>query len=236
MKNKKNIVMISILVILIVIGICIFLFSNKNLSSSNKTSNNTGTAVKNKITGNSKILVTYFSLPETNNPNNMSDEEENSAIVVDGEVLGNVQYMAKLISDKTGGDIYRIEPVNAYTTNHQKLVSQARQEQNDNARPEIKDKISNFDDYDTIFIGYPIWWGDMPQILYTFLESYDFSGKNIYIFSSHGGSGLAGTEDTISDKLKNATVNTNALSISRDNMNSAPNEVDAWLKDLKINN
>lgn len=233
--NKKTIgiVILAVLIVLVVIGI--YLSKNNNNSSSNNgDSSQTGNAVENKVTGDSKMLVAYFSLPETSNPNNMSTEEENSAIVVDGEVLGNVQYMAKLISDNTGSDIYRIEPKIPYTTNHDDLVDQASKEQEEDARPEIKDTINNFSDYDTIFIGYPIWWGDMPQIIYTFLESYDFTDKNVYIFSSHGGSGLAGTPSTIKSKLSKAKVNTDAITISRNNMEDAPDEVKSWLNKLGI--
>lgn len=72
----------------------------------------------------------------------------------------------------------------------------------------------------------------MPQILYTFLESYNFSNKNIYIFSSHGGSGLAGTPNIIKSKLGSANVNTNALTISRDSIEEAPNEINEWLRNI----
>ena len=163
----------------------------------------------------------------------MTREEDNSAIVVDGVVYGNVQYMAKIISEKTDSDIYRIEPKTPYTTNHSELVNLAKEEQEKNSRPEIKDSINNFEQYDNIYIGYPIWWSDLPQILYTFLESYDFEGKNIYIFSSHGGSGIAGTHTTIKNKLSSADVNTNYLSISRNDMESTITEVEKWLDELR---
>lgn len=199
-------------------------------------SSKTGTSVKNKISTEGKSLVVYFSLPETNDPNNMSTEEENSAIVVDGVVYGNVQYMAKVISEKTNSDIFRIEPKTPYTTNHTDLVNQAKKEQTTNTRPEIKDTIKNFEQYDTIYIGYPIWWSDMPMIIYNFLKSYDFSNKNIYIFSSHGGSEIAGTDFKIKDILSNANVNTNYLSISRNSMETTPTKVDSWLQKLGIIN
>lgn len=182
-----------------------------------------------------KSLVVYFSVPETDDPNKkMTTEEENSAIVVDGKVLGNTQYAAMLIAENTGAEIYRIEPKTPYTTNHSDLVSQAKEEQNGNVRPEIKNKISNFDDYDIIYVGYPIWWSDMPQIMYTFFELYDFSGKTVIPFSTHGGSGLAGTVSTIKNKLKDANVESNAFTISRNNMEQAPTEIKSWLKEINM--
>lgn len=91
-----------------------------------------------------KSLVVYFSVPETDDPNKkMITEEENSAIVVDGKVLGNTQYAAMLIAENTGGDLYRIEPKTPYTTNHRDLVDLAKEKQNKDVHPEIKNKIQN---------------------------------------------------------------------------------------------
>lgn len=91
-----------------------------------------------------KSLVVYFSVPETDDPNKkMTTEEENSAIVVDGKVLGNTQYAAMLIAENTGGDLYRIEPKTPYTTNHRDLVDLAKEKQNKDVHPEIKNKIQN---------------------------------------------------------------------------------------------
>jgi flavodoxin len=148
--------------------------------------------------------------------------------------LGNTQYIAMLINEKVGGEIYRIEPKIPYTTDHKKLIEQATEEQNNNARPEINYKISNFDDYDVIYIGYPIWRSDMPQILYTFLELYDFKGKTVIPFSTHGGSGLAGTVNTIKNKLTEATVVENAFTMSRNDIEKAPEEVEEWLRKINL--
>lgn len=137
-----------------------------------------------------------------------------------------------LIKDFTGADIYRIEPKTPYTTNHSDLVSIAKEEQNKNVRPEIKNKINNFDDYDIIYVGYPIWWSDMPQIMYTFFELYDFNEKTVIPFSTHGGSGLAGTISTIKNKLTKANVEDNAFTMSRDDMEQAPKEIKSWLEEI----
>ena len=165
--NKKITIGI-IIAILLIGGFGYLLFSNKaSLNSSTETKQpeeeikvGDGNSGLNK--DGKKSLVVYFSVPETDDPNKkMTTEEENSAIVVDGKVLGNTEYAAKLIKDYTGADIYRIEPKNPYTTNHSDLVSLAKEEQEKDVRPEIKAKISNFDDYDIIYVGYPIWWGAM---------------------------------------------------------------------------
>lgn len=197
---------------------------NTNTTTTESESNET------KVSNNGKTLIAYFSLPETR-----GDAEEDSTVTVNGERLGNTQYVANLIQEHTGADIFRIEAVKQYnTSDHQALIDDAKEEQNNDARPEIKNKINNFEDYDTIFIGYPIWWSDLPQILYTFLESYDFTGKNVYLFSTNGGSGLSVTVSTITNKLSGANVNSNAFKLHRNSMEDAPEEVETWLKEINI--
>ena len=181
--------------------------------------------------GESKVLVAYFSMPETTNPNNMTTEEANSTVVINGEVLGNTQYMAQVIQRTTNADIYRIEPQNPYPTDHTTLVAQAREEQDQDTRPAIKDAISDFDSYDTVFIGYPIWWSDLPQILYTFFDTYDFSGKTVIPFSTHGGSSFAGTPATI-QSLEPGAKMLDGLTISRNNIQDAEQEIVSWVNGL----
>ena len=178
-----------------------------------------------------KVLVAYFSMPETTNPNNMTTEEDNSTVVINGEVLGNTQYMAQVIQRTTNADIYRIEPQNPYPTDHTTLVAQAREEQDQDTRPAIKDSIANFDSYDTVFIGYPIWWSDLPQILYTFFDTYDFSGKTVIPFSTHGGSSFAGTPATI-QRLEPGATMLDGLTISRNNIQDAEQEIITWANGL----
>lgn len=216
--NKKIIIGIILVIVIIAIVVGVIIINNSN--SSNETYS----------TDIGKTLVTYFSLPETT-----GEAMEDSTITVNGVTLGNTQYVANLIQEHTGADIFRIEPVKEYNvSDHQALIDDAKEEQNNNTRPEIKDTIDNFNDYDTIFIGYPIWWSDLPQILYTFLESYDFSGKNVYLFSTNGGSGLSGTVSTITDKLSSANVNSNAFKLYRENMEEAPGELETWLKEIGV--
>lgn len=177
-----------------------------------------------------KSLIVYFSMPETDNPHNMTRDEANSTVVIDGKVLGNTQYVAQLIQEMTGGDIFRILPQKPYPTDHRTLVDLAREEQEQDARPAIAGKIKAPEAYDTIFIGYPNWWGDMPMILYSFLEQYDFSGKTLVPFCTHGGSGFSRTIRTIQDKQPGATVIRNGYSLSRSRMERAPSGVAEWLK------
>ena len=185
-------------------------------------------------TGKSRILVTYFSMPETTNPNNMTTEEDNSVVVINGQVLGNTQYMAQVIQETTGADIFRIEPVTPYPTDHSTLVSLASQEQSGSARPAIQGRVNNMDDYDVIFVGYPIWWSDMPMIMYTYCEQYDLSGKTVIPFSTHGGSSFAGTPTTI-QRLEPEAKMLDGLTISRNNIQDARQQIVDWVNGLALN-
>ena len=93
-----------------------------------------------------------------------------------------------------------------YPTTYNELTEYAKKEQAENARPELLGAVDNWSDYDTVYLGYPIWWGDMPMIVYSFLESYDMSGKTIIPFCTHEGSGISGTTEKIKNTCPNAIV------------------------------
>ena len=137
---------------------------------------------------NSKVLVAYFSRPGENyNVGTVSE--------------GNTAKLAKEIASQTGGDIFEIKPVHPYPSDYREMLAIAQQEAAEDARPEIAGTVENMAGYDTVYIGYPIWNGDLPKIVVNFLESYDFTGKTVYPFCTHEGSGLAGTVDTISSLI-----------------------------------
>lgn len=124
-----------------------------------------------------------------------------------------------------------METEEEYTDNYNDLLDIAQEEKNENARPALKTQIDNIDEYDTIFLGYPIWWGDMPMALYTFLDEYDLSGKTIALFTTSGGSGLSGTPSDIEDEEPNATV-TEGLSIMDGNVENSQDDVNEWLSEI----
>lgn len=217
--------------------------SNKNQSNNSTPQSKPSSSEQSKISSppaeasaankdGKKTLVVYFSMPETTNPNHMNQEEANSTVVINGEVLGNTQYVAYLLQKNTGADIFRIEPKTPYPTNHKTLVDLAKAEQNKKARPELAATIQNLGQYDVIFLGYPNWWGDMPMILYSFLESYNLSGKTIIPFSTHGGSGFSNTINTITTLQPNASVVKSGFTVSRDTVQNCADDVAAWVKAL----
>ena len=186
----------------------------------NKVENN----INQNMEKSDKILIAYFS---------RADENYNVGTVS----VGNTEIMAGFIKDYLGdrADTFKIEEVNSYPSSYEECKTRATEELNSNARPEFKSAISlNIDNYDTIFIGYPIWWGDVPMIINTFLEKYDFSGKTIIPFNTHEGSGNAGTFSSIKSKMSSSKVNTNGLAIrgTEARKESSRDTVDNWLKGL----
>lgn len=199
-----------------------------NVSDSGSTQDNTDTAAQGTA-GGGNILIAYFSVPETDGVDTVSGA---SRVAVDGEVLGNNEYIAQMIQEEVGGDLFPIETVQEYPGTHDALLEFAYNEKQEDARPELATQIENFDTYDTVFLGYPNWNADLPMPLYTFLESYDFSGKTIIPFTTHGGSGFSGTIRTIESLQPDANVIEDGLSISRRNVPDARQEVADWTAGL----
>lgn len=181
----------------------------------------------------SNVLIAYFSVPEDVDTEGIDANAGASIVVRDGQVMGNLEYMANVIQQTIGGDLFRIETVEEYPLDHEPLVDQAAEEQDEEARPELSTQIENPDQYDTILLGYPNWWGDMPMALYTFLEEYDFSGKTIIPFTAHGGSGFSDTVDTIAELQPDAEVSEEGLSISRNDVADAREEISSWAQGLE---
>lgn len=140
-----------------------------------------------------KVLVAYFS--------RVGNEYSVGSIT-----KGNTAIIADIIAEATDAKLFEIKPVKPYPTDYDECTKVASREKATKVRPEIVGKVENFQDYDTIFIGYPIWWGDMPMVVYTFLESYDFSGKKIVPFCTHGGSGLSSTDQAITLACPNSKI------------------------------
>lgn len=179
---------------------------------------------------NHKVLIAYFSEPL---PDGVDASTSASRLVVDGDVYGSVQYIATQIQENTGGDMVRIQTATPYPDNFDDLADQANQERQNDVHPALSTNIENFDDYDVVFVGYPIWWYQMPMAMYSFFDKYDFSGKTLIPFSTHGGSGWSGTLNVISQLEPNATI-VNGFSISRESAAGAAGNVRTWLQQINM--
>lgn len=173
-----------------------------------------------------KVLVVYFSVPETDGVDASSGA---SRVIADGKLQGNTQYAASVIQQLTGGKLFEIKTVHTYPGSHQELIDVAKKENEDNARPKLATHITDLNDYDVVFIGFPNWWYDMPMPLYTFFDEYDFSGKTIVPFCTHGGSRFSQAVQTIRKLEKEATV-LDGYAISRDRVGESKPNVLNWLK------
>ena len=208
--NKKIIILIVAIIIILVGGLGFwFMSSNK---SETKTSNNNE---KSKVTKNEndnetssvKVAIIYFS------------------------ATGTTRRVADLIENATGGDSIEIEPKYEYTDddlNYNKDNSRANKEQNDSkARPEIQNNIET-DSYDVIYLGYPIWWGDVPKIILTFLDTNDLSGKKVIPFCTSGSSGIEESLNT----LKNYNKDINWTDGKRFSSSTTQDEINEWVNSI----
>lgn len=167
-----------------------------------------------------KILIVYFSRTGYNYPNQWLE-------------IGHTARVAGYIADLTGGERFEIIPVVPYPDNYQETVAIAREEYDNNARPAIQNKIENIDEYDTIFIGGPVWHGAMPMIIRTFYESYDLTDKTLVPFTTHAGSGLGDCERLARSYYPANTI-LNGLAVQGTNSANARGDVEAWLKRIGI--
>lgn len=205
--NKKVIVLIIAILLIAsgVLGYFIINSTNSNKLNNQKTSSNTNlNSSKIEENDTENVAVVYFS------------------------ATGTTKTVAQYIKDALNADIFEIIPKEKYSSedlNWNNNNSRSTKEQNDkNARPEIANNI-NVSSYDVIFIGYPIWWGDTPRIIQTFMETHELSGKTMIPFCTSGGTGISTSEKT----LKSYTgINW----ISGKRLGTSKNDVTNWVKSL----
>ena len=168
-------------------------------------------------------------------PTTEQDNDNAKALVAYFSATGNTETVAKQLQAVLDADGYEIVPEEPYTAddlNYNKDDCRANKEQNDStARPAIAGSVENMDDYDVVFIGYPIWWGKAPKIIDTFLESYDFSGKTIVPFCTSGSSGIAGSLNEIQSAAPNANWETGR----RFSANATETDLQDWGNGLERN-
>ena len=207
-------------------------FAQNKVVSTHSTGSGTGAT-----TAKSKTLVVYYS---------RTDENYSVGNITEGNTAVIAKMIAKALRQAQGADttdIYEIKTAKPYPKNYKECTDVAKKEQRENARPamvvepvETQGGPLDLSAYDTIFLGYPIWWGDLPMCVYTWLEANDLSGKKIVPFCTHEGSGLSGTPSSLKAKLKGATVEQNALAVrgttAQNKRTDAQKSVDAWLKKI----
>lgn len=173
----------------------------------------------------SKILVAYFSWAD----NAMLEGEVD--VVASPSVLppGNVQQLAGWVQEQTDGELFSIQVTEPYSSDWDECLDRANQERDENARPELATSVENMDNYDIVFLGYPNWWYGAPMAVLSFLESYDFTGKQVYLFCSHGTGGLASSVEAITASLPGVNISDNIFDCYEENAASSEQAVLDWL-------
>lgn len=143
--------------------------------------------------------------------------------------IGNTEVAAKLIQSKTGADMFRLVPLVSYSEDYNKCIEQAKDDQRRGARPEPTAYPDSIEQYDTIYLGYPNYWGTMPMCVFTFLEHFDFSGKTIRPFCTHEGSGMGSSIGDIKKLCPDAKVG-EGLAIHGAKADKSGADIDKWLK------
>ncbi len=180
-----------------------------------------------------KVLIAYFSrVGNVENEDNVDAASSASVQVIGGRHEGNTKLIADMIHEETGGDLFFIEVEDKYQTDdYDGFVDAAQEEGSRGARPKLASHVEDMESYDTIYLGFPNWWYDMPMAMYTFLEEYDLSGKTIIPFCTSGGSGFSDTIASIKEAQPKANV-AEGLHIYQDDVTSAGEQVREWLNSL----
>lgn len=197
---------------------------NSQVDGQEENSEASGTAAN----GDSNILVAYFSWAD-----NAILEEDVDAVTSPSVIApGNVQELAGWVQEQTGGDLFSIRVAEPYSSDWDECLSRANDERGEDARPELVENVENLDQYDTIFLGYPNWWYGVPMALLSFLEENDLSGKQVYLFCSHGTGGLADSVDIIEEAIPNAEISDNVFDCYEEDASSSQDEIQSWLGEL----
>ena len=153
---------------------------------------------------------------------------------------GNTHILADMIAEEIpGADVFEIKTVKEYAADYRACTEEAKAEKAQDARPQLATKITNFQDYDIVFLGYPIWWSDLPMPVYTFMESYDWQGKKVIPFCTSAGDVMTGLEDRVIPRYaKGAQVKLPGLGLSGKRVQQEPEgvrpQVKKWLNELEM--
>lgn len=178
--------------------------------------------------GNSDILVAYFSWAE----NAILEGEVDAVASPSVLVPGNVQQLAGWVQEETGGNLFSIRVTEPYPSDWDDCLERANQERGDNARPALQERVENLDQYDTVFLGYPNWWYGVPMALLSFLEENDLSGKQVYLFCSHGTGGLASSVDIITEAVPEAMISDTIFDCYEEEASSSEEAIKNWVAEL----
>ena len=181
-----------------------------------------------------RILIAYFTWADNTvveNPDAVDVDATTSASVL---VPGNAAKIAGWIQAEVGGDLFSIVVSEPYSSDYDECLDRAADEKADNARPELASHVSGMEDYDIVFLGFPNWWYTLPMAVLSFVEEYDFSGKTIVPFCTHGTGGLANTIQDLTAALPADAVILDPIGVYRPEVDSSRPAVQEWLAGLNL--
>lgn len=167
----------------------------------------------------SNKLVAFYSRADENYVNGIIKELD----------VGNTEVAAGIIQELTDAKIFKIEQMQPYSRDYNECIAQAQADQKRNARPDLKSYLETIEDYDTIYLGFPNYWGTMPMAVFTFLEHYDFNGKIIKPFCTHEGSGMGSSITDIKNLCSGAKIE-EGLAIRGGSVKNSKKEIEKWIK------
>ena len=177
----------------------------------------------------SSVLIAYFSWAE----NAVLEEGVDAMTSPSVSDPGNVQQLAGWIQEETGGELFSIQVTDPYPSDWGACLERANEERGQDARPAlVEPQVENLDSYDTVFLGYPNWWYGVPMALLTFLEENDLSGKDVYLFCSHGTGGLARSVEIITEAAPEANISDNIFDCYEEDAPASQGDIQAWVGEL----
>lgn len=179
-------------------------------------------------TGNQNVLVAYFSWAD----NAVLAEDVDAVSSPSVIPPGNVQQLAGWVQEETGGDLFAIRVADPYPSDWDECLERANDERSEDARPELVENAENMDQYDTVFLGYPNWWYGVPMALLSFMESNELSGKDVYLFCSHGTGGLANSVEIITGAAPDAAISDNIFDCYEEDASASEEAIRQWVQEL----
>lgn len=219
---KKIVMMICVIIVCIGGSIGIYMLSNNDNMNNNENVLNTSNENFNQ---NENILNN-----NVENENNNNIAKTRNILVLYFSATGNTEKIAEYIKSETNGDILEIIPKEKYTSEDLEYNNDCRanrEQQDEKVRPEIANNI-DITEYDTIFLGYPIWWGDVPKIILTLLDKCNFDGKTVIPFCTSGSTGIAQSQNTLKSYNKNMIL----IEGKRFSSQASQNEISSWIKTI----
>lgn len=159
--------------------------------------------------------------------------ETRATLVAAFSRTGHTLQVAERIHELVESDFFRIEPAATYPEDYDEMLETAQREQDDDARPALASVVENWDDYDTVYLGHPIWWAHVPQIMKSFVEQHDLAGKTVIPFATSGGSSIAGALPDLEALCPGATFG-EGLTLDGDAVDAQLDRVDAWLGNANL--